>query len=144
MRNFVLVVLMATVFTQNLFSQDYRHAVGLRVGSIAAASYKLFLTKNHAIEAQVGLRFKHGLMFSGLYQFHGDIGFDTGFRWFGGAGVTAGFKNDSFGVGLLGSVGAEYKFKLAPIAISLDYQPVIVGASPGYAEGGLTIRYTFE
>jgi hypothetical protein len=138
-----LVILYITC-TQVSAQQYYKHAIGLRIGTVAAATYKVFLAKNHAIEGQVGLRFNNGFMFAGMYQFHGDIGYDTGFRWYAGAGVSAGFKGGGFGAGLLVTGGAEYKFRLAPIAISLDYQPVVVGTSPGYAEGGVTVRYTFE
>lgn len=145
MKNIFLLTCLIGGFLSHTSAQYYKNAIGLRLGTTAALTYKSFIAKNQALEAQVGLRFNHGLMLAGLYQYHGNIGTESGLRWYVGIGIGAGLSvNDNFGAGLLASVGLEYKFRRAPICISLDYQPILVGFSPGFAEGGLSVRYTFD
>ena len=47
----------------------YESAVGVKISSGVAASYKKFVSGNNAIEAQ-GMFFKEGARFVGLYEFH--------------------------------------------------------------------------
>ena len=48
-------------------------------------------------------------------------------------------------MGIDGVLGLDYKFKDAPINISLDWQPsvTLIGASSSPAYGGIAVRYTF-
>jgi hypothetical protein len=73
-------------------AQDYKSAVGLRLGSPLAVSYKTFISESSAIEGYVGYRGFSGfswITINGAYQIHNDISSVDGLQWYygGGAGV---------------------------------------------------------
>ena len=81
---------------------------------------------------------------------HGPINGAAGLQWYIGPGAHIGFYNTKYGddsfIGVDGVIGLDYKFRGAPINISLDWQPSFeFGDNRGFVSswGGLGIRYTF-
>ena len=169
MKKIILVVVVLAMFTisaksQNL-SQSYTTALGIKVwGDGAGISLKHFISTNRALEG-VAYFWNHGTRITGLYEFHFDIDNAPGLKWYIGPGAHIGFyNNDGYYnngnynnnininntggtfVGIDGVLGLDYKFKGAPINLSLDWQPSIeFGDGRGFVGGwgGLGIRYTF-
>lgn len=162
MKKILLAMLVLAMFTisaksQHL-SQSYTTALGVKVwGDGAGISLKHFISTNHALEG-VAYFWNQGIRITGLYEFHFDIDNAPGLKWYVGPGAHIGFynndgyynngNNNSGGafVGIDGVLGLDYKFKGAPINLSLDWQPSIeFGNGRGFVGGwgGLGIRYTF-
>ncbi len=154
---FALLVLVS--FHQTAQAQDYKSAVGARLGSPLSASYKTFLSESSAVEAFVGFRsFSFGYTWINIgaaYQIHNDIAGVDGLKWYYGAGASVflfNFKDNFFGdnssttsIGLQGYLGLDYKFADAPVNVSLDWVPILFlngfasGFDAGY--GALAVRY---
>ncbi len=158
---FTLAIVGACVFTAQ--AQDYKSAIGLRLGYPTSISFKHFLTEKNAVEVFVGFRhypFVNYFAIGGLYQVHTPINGVEGLRWYYGGGASVYFstydnnvyldKNYSnFNVGIMGNLGLDYKFTDAPVNVSLDWVPTFVigdsyygGFGAGY--GALSVRYTFK
>jgi hypothetical protein len=143
-------------------AQDYKTAVGLRVGYPAAVSLKHFLTESSAVEIYGGARFWVGyraLNVSGAYLIHRPLDITElggSFKWYFGAGGTAyfwSFNNTFLGnnygsttFGVQGYLGLEYTFDDLPLSISADWVPTVflgsgiqTGFGAGY--GGFAVRY---
>jgi hypothetical protein len=151
---FLIVMISIRAFSQNTGS-TYRTAIGFKFYP-AAVSVKHFTTSNTAIEG-LGYFWNYGFRFTGLYEFHGNIGEVQGLRWYVGPGAHIGFWNDKYKTeydedgayaGIDGVLGLDFKFTGAPINISLDWQPSFsfgVDGRNGFEGGwgGVGIRYTF-
>ncbi|MEO6070665.1 MAG: hypothetical protein ABIN57_12865 [Chitinophagaceae bacterium] len=129
-------------------SSSYTTALGVKVWDGAGISLKHFMSERNAIEG-VGYFYKHGFRLTGLYEIHGQIPAAAGLRWYLGPGAHAGFYKSGYHdhkvvIGVDGVVGLDYKFKGAPINMSLDWQPAFE-FTEGFVGswGGLGIRYTF-
>lgn len=127
----------------------YRTALGVKVWDGAGISFKHFLTEKNALEL-IGYFWDHGMRITGLYEIHGPITGATGLQWYIGPGAHVGFYNNKHGdgtyIGIDGVLGLDYKFRGAPINMSLDWQPSFeFGDGRGFVGswGGLGIRYTF-
>jgi hypothetical protein len=147
----------ACIISISCFSQEmsgYNTAVGGKISSGVAFSYKKFVSPGNALEAQA-MYYKEGVRFVGLYEFHFPIDGVYNLAWYAGPGVHAGFYKDrykvsnkaSFDLGIDGVIGVEYKIASTPINISLDWQPSFnvignAGLQPGF--GGLGIRYVLN
>ena len=154
MKRIFLLLLMAFAL-KFAFSQNYKTALGLKFYP-GAISIKHFTERNKAIEG-LAYFWDYGSRYTGLYEIHGDIKELDGLQWYVGPGAHIGFWNDSWkrnyptrasgiAIGLDGVLGLDYKFKDAPINISIDWQPSFNIIGYTYFEsgwGGLGIRYTF-
>jgi hypothetical protein len=156
---FTLFLLTYHVEAQNT-SSSYRTALGVKVWDGAGISFKHFLTSKNALEL-IGYFWGDGARITGLYEIHGPISGATGLKWYIGPGAHIGFYNDHhhihhhihddhFGhgpvIGIDGVIGLDYKFRGAPINVSLDWQPSFEfthGHGFSGSWGGLGIRYTF-
>lgn len=133
----------------NVTSQDYKTALGVKFYP-GAVSLKHFVKPNAALEG-LGYFWNRGARITGLYEFHGDINGAQGLKWYVGPGAHVGFYNTKYGggssFGVDGVLGLDYKFKGAPINMSVDWQPSFEfnGAYDGFSGnwGGLAIRYVF-
>lgn len=130
-------------------SSSYKTALGVKVWDGGGISFKHFLSDKNAIEL-IGYFWNRGSRITGLYEIHGPVTGAPGLQWYIGPGAHIGFYNTKFGDGVFagidGVLGLDYKFKGAPINISLDWQPSIeFGENRGFVGswGGLGIRYTF-
>ena len=157
---FFLVLLISSVAvaqSRSTNSSSYRTALGVKVWDGAGISLKHFFTGNNAGEL-IGYFYRNGFRLTGLYEIHGDISGAPGLKWYAGPGVHIGFYDGGYyhrgyyygdshtNVGIDGVIGLDYKFRGAPINMSLDWQPAFeFGDGPGFygSWGGLGIRYTF-
>ena len=149
--------LLAALYTSAQQSDvaPYQTALGVKISSGVAASYKTFVTSKNAFEAQSSF-FKEGIRLVGLYEFH-SYAFPgvPGLGWYIGPGVHVGFwkrnyrdkYNSTVDIGIDGVLGLDYKIPSVPLNLSLDWQPSYsvvgnAGLSPQF--GGIAIRYIFE
>ncbi len=159
---FTLVCALAFVSESKAQVQDYNMALGLRLGYPLSVSFKTFMSDAGAIEAYAGFAgystygwFNLGAM----YQHHMDIEGVEGLAWFFGGGASLQFWNyddiynnddfGSFGVGINGVLGLDYKFANAPINLSVDWTPTIFLGNTYYdafgaGYGALSARYVLN
>ncbi len=156
---YLLVVAATLIFFMNPFmaeaqrsNPDYTVAVGLRAGVSSGLSAKLLFGQHIGFEGIAGLELQGGATFAFLFQYHGAIVEDSGFRWLLGAGVnykTANRKSlpDTKYTGANLIAGIDWKIKRAPINITLDVKPVLrfssVYSGRILLDSGLSLRYAF-
>jgi len=145
---------------------NYKTAIGVKFYP-GAISIKHFIKKDAALEGLLYF-WEHGFRITGLYEFHGNINGAPGLKWYVGPGAHIGFWNDRWReryeddyyryrtyhgsyFGIDGVLGLDYKFKGAPINMSIDWQPSFnFGEGPhdyyGFYSGwgGFAIRYTIK
>jgi hypothetical protein len=154
---FLLVAL-----TSALKAQDYHSAIGLRLGSPLAASYKFFISETDAIEVYLGFRSYGSIGYTfinpgAMYEHHLPISSVDGLHWYFGGGASAylysyksiyGTAGSNFGFGINGVLGLDYKFKDAPLNLSVDWLPtIVIGGDFGGFGGGyyaLSARYVLK
>jgi hypothetical protein len=132
---------------------QYKHSIGLALGSPSGISYKTFLNQNNALDLTLGLS-GHYFSLSGMYEIHSLI--QNNFKWYYGPGAHIGsWSGNNYGSGLFlgvdGALGVEFKPDV-PFAFSLDIRPGInvIGNSWGnenhwfFLQSQLSIRYTFD
>ena len=154
-------MLFLLAISNGLKAQGYQSALGLRLGSPIAASYKFFISEPAAVELYVGFR-SYGIGYTfinpgAMYQYHFPITGVDGLQWYVGGGASVYLYNyrnnycpdcDGIAFGLNGALGLDYKFANAPINLSADWLPTIViagnfsGFGGGY--GALSARYTLN
>ncbi len=150
---FLMISTQAQSRTTN--SSSYKTALGVKVWDGGGISLKHFFNKNAG--ELIGYFYGHGFRLTGLYEIHGPISGATGLKWYLGPGAHIGFYDGHHGnhfhyddhththIGIDGVIGLEYKFRGAPINVSIDWQPAFEFGDGGiYGNwGGLGIRYTF-
>ena len=136
-------------------SNSYQTALGIKFYP-GAVSLKSFIAPNKALEG-LGYFYSDGFRLTGLYEIHGNIEGAEGLKWYVGPGAHIAVWNDTWkkenpnrnsgvAIGIDGVLGLDYKFKGAPINMSLDWQPSFNFVGYNYFEGGwggLAVRYTF-
>ena len=142
----------------NANGQNYNSAIGLRLGSPWAASYKKFISDRHAIElyaAYRGYSLYNWFSVNGAYQIYNDFPNVDNLQWYfgGGAGVLfwnydnafLGDNSSSTTIAIQGYLGLEYTFEDVPVSISADWIPsfYLSGYGDGFGAGyaGLGVRY---
>ncbi|MFM2206952.1 MAG: hypothetical protein RL213_927 [Bacteroidota bacterium] len=154
--SFILLSLLTSVRTP---AQDYKTGVGLRLsGWNSGITLKHFIGGANALEGIFALRHR-SMVITGLYEKHTEFPKAQGLTWFFGGGAHVGFYNNGYGYyrdrdrGESGSVfgpgldfilGLDYKFKNAPVNLSLDIKPYVdfVDGFYGYWDGALSVRFT--
>jgi hypothetical protein len=146
-----LLSLLQTTHAQSKSTNSYAYttALGVKVLDGGGISFKHFVNAGNAVEL-IGYFWNRGSRITGLYEIHGAINNANGLKWYIGPGAHIGFYNSKYGdgafVGIDGVLGLDYKFKGAPINMSIDWQPSFeFGDNRGFVGnwGGLGIRYTF-
>jgi hypothetical protein len=137
-------------------SSSYKTALGVKVWDGAGISLKHFFDKNAG--ELIAYFYGHGFRLTGLYEIHGPISGAQGLKWYIGPGAHIGFYDGHHGhhhdhfddhshthIGIDGVIGLDYKFRGAPINVSIDWQPAFEFGDGGFYGnwGGLGIRYTF-
>lgn len=159
-----LVIALLVGTSAQMQAQDYKTAIGLRLGYQYGLSVKHFFKPPWAFEILASTRGggrRWGGHFGGtltcLFEYHGQLG--KGFFWYAGGGLHVSRwygghyrgrwdRDDRYYmvVGLDGVLGIEYKFSGAPIALALDWKPEFDLAG-GWWFGGdglaLTVRFCF-
>jgi hypothetical protein len=147
MKQILFTFLLCVVFVNAAQSQNYKSAVGLRLGYPLSLSYKTFISEPGAIEVFAGLRsysFYRWFAVGGLYEHHKPISEVEGLSWYFGGGASARFWSfdDTFLAGtgssstsfaILGTVGLDYSFKDTPLNLSIDWVPAF--SLNGYGNG---------
>jgi hypothetical protein len=155
----VIFLFMGLGWSLHLQAQDYKTAIGLRLGSPLSVSFKTFLSEKGAVELFAGYRgysFYNWIALGGTYQRHIPLTGVEGLNVFFGGGASAFFWSyDAFSeyssttFGILGVGGLDYKFKNAPINISADWMPAFfigTGYTTGFGAGygALSVRYVLK
>lgn len=152
---FLCLCVSVSAFAQMEDATSYQSAIGVKVSSGVAASFKKFVTPKNALEVQSTF-FKQGVRLVGLYEFHSyAFAGAPGLAWYIGPGAHVGFwkknyrdkYNSTADIGIDGVLGLDYRIKNAPINLSLDWQPSFsllgnAGLSPQF--GGIAIRYILD
>jgi hypothetical protein len=144
-------------------AQNYKGAVGLRLGYPGSVSAKFFTSERLAVEGFVGTRgYRYYRWVSGglglLYHTPLEIEGIEGLSYYYGAGVNAyfwsyddGYFNDddrNVSFGIAGYLGLDYAFEEIPLNITVDWVPtvfingVLGGFGGGY--GAIGVRYIFS
>ena len=149
MKKSILFAGIFTIVSVSLKAQEYKTAVGIRLGPNSPAitsgfTVKHFLNENNAVEGLVGVG--NGFGIGGLYEWHHPIASVEHLQWFVGAGGYLAFRDSETLFGAAGIVGLDYKFSEIPLNISLDWKPELnLASSVGYegAGVGVSARFTF-
>ncbi len=161
MKKALLTLSLIVCFAAAMYGQsEYKSAIGLRFGYPVSLSYKTFISEPGAIEAFVGFRSWSGysrISLGALYQHHMQFPDVEGLKWYFGGGASVGFNNYSdsayddestFGIGIIGCLGLDYKFANAPVNLSLDWTPTVIiggyGDGFGAGYGALSARYVLN
>jgi hypothetical protein len=140
-------------------AQSYQTALGLRFGGLTSGlTIKHFISTTSALEGIVSLG-NQSFIVTGLYEMHSSVDNSKDFKFYYGAGGHVGFFQDGGSyyynhgrlytstavVGVDGILGLEYKFRNAPINVSMDLKPFVDFFNGGfvYFDGGISVRYTF-
>jgi hypothetical protein len=155
---FILVVGCSIFSITSLLAQNYKTAVGARIGYPLTLSGKYFINESIALEGNLGLRSFSGYRWVSLSAAglkHKPLDVLDGLNWYYGAGLSVYFWRfetistfSSSSLGLQGYVGLDYTFKKTPINVTIDWTPTffINGYTSGLGTrfGGLGIRYTLN
>ncbi len=142
-------------------AQEYKSAIGGKLGYGLIASYKTFLNEKAAVDIFGGIRWG-GLAAGAYYLNHTPISSVDKLSWywgFGGSFTTWDYGysgyNSYYELGLSGVLGLDYAFDELPLNVSLDWAPTFVVADsydyPGVSlgrfrsgYGALTVRYILK
>ena len=149
----LLGVIVSSGQSKSANSSSYNTALGVKFYPGGITLKHFFNGTNNAGEL-IGYFWNRGFRLTGLYEIHGNFNGAPGLRWYIGPGAHIGFYDyfdrnhhiDGTYFGIDGVLGLDYKFKGAPINMSVDWQPSFefgdyVGFYSGW--GGIAIRYTF-
>src|SRR6188472_239245 len=146
--------LLSNAQSKSTHSSSYRSALGVKFWDGAGITFKHFFQGNNAGEF-IGYFWNRGFRLTGLYEIHGDFSDAPGLKWYIGPGAHIGFYDEGYykhgyyygdrhtSIGIDGVLGLDYKFKGAPINMSIDWQPAFeFGDGSGFygSWGGLGIR----
>ncbi len=145
----VSAILVSQAQSKSSSGSTYKNALGVKVWDGGGISFKHFVSNKNALEF-IGYFWNRGTRITGLYEIHMPISDASGLQWYIGPGAHIGLYNTKYGdgafIGVDGVLGLDYKFKKAPLNMSLDWQPSFeFGDNRGFVGswGGLGIRYTF-
>lgn len=144
----ILAIVFCVVLSAGIANaQDYRNAIGVRLGGGAGINYKHIMNNGNAFEAILDFSiFNTGAAYlTGLYEWYTPIG-SNGFNIYYGLGAHIGAFDKDFALGIDGIIGLEYRFPSVPIALSLDYKPAVnfLPEVRGVLNSfGFGIKYTF-
>ena len=145
-------MLFVMAIASNLKAQDYKSAIGLRLGYPFGVTYKFFVSDANAIDLYVGTRYS-GFVIGGNYEIHKPISDVEGLSWFWGGGALATFYSyysgqNTTSIGIDGVLGLDYKFADAPFNLSIDFMPTYLFGEGYYGGfeifGGLSARYVIK
>lgn len=163
MKKILLSSCLLLAFGSGAFSQPYKLAGGLRLGSPVSLSLKYLPSSSFGLEAFLGYRnstFFNWTMLGVVATRHQPIDLldIEGLSSYYGAGLAVfswNWKDNQFGTtysktsaALVGQAGIDYKFDNQPINLSIDWMPIISfsgyyrGFGAGY--GAVSVRYILK
>ncbi len=128
MKKGIMIFLVLTLSAMTVCAQDYLWGIGIRAGGAATGvNAKLNLDPANALEGTLAL--VNGINFHGLYERHVPVIAD-GFRFYYGAGANIGAwkteeDKEEFTLGIDGVIGLEYLVPTVPLALAVDYKPIV-------------------
>lgn len=132
-RVLVLLAVISAMSFSAVQAQNYKHSVGIIVGTYEGANYKGWFGENFALDATIAYGWPGGgnagliLNAAGLYQ--SEIAQVKGLNWFAGGGLMGGVNAYRYGGGYMGlhaMGGIEYNFNphfKVPLVLSFDMRP---------------------
>ncbi|MBI2729588.1 MAG: hypothetical protein HYX40_02345 [Sphingobacteriales bacterium] len=144
----LLSIITLVSISQKTNAQDYRHQLGVRIGSTdqvlsTGFTYKYNFTNNSGIEAILDL--KDDIAIGALYERKTPLGNPAGLSWYYGAGGYVGFGKDN-NLGATGILGMDYQFSgNLPISVSIDWKPelnVVKDVAFRAATIGVSVRFS--
>lgn len=135
-------IILFSIITLVIYSQEYMQALGVRGGITSGLTYKKFLNQMKSMEAILSFK-NRGMQVTALRQLHELTLFEFSdkFYFMKGYGIHGGYyykepsaflkfkyfdtENRIFSpiFGLDGYLGLEYRFDNVPLVIGLDYKP---------------------
>jgi hypothetical protein len=129
---FTLLLAFAFLLTTNIQAQEYKSAVGAKLGYGLIGTYKMFLTESAAVDLFGGIHWG-GLAAGAYYLMHNEIPSIDKLYWYWGGGgsiTTWSYAVSGLGtwyeVGVSGVIGLDYSFDEIPLNVSVDWAPTIV------------------
>ena len=152
MKRMFLLLAVVAMFATTAFAQDYKNAIGLRLGYGTELQYEHHFSSENYLEANFGLSGFRGdrIFVNALYNWNlceWDWTPNAG-KWFLSAGVggSLGMWAKHFQVGVAGNVAFGIRFN-KPVTLSVDYRPTIYFLNNAWAHGftgfALTCTYNF-
>lgn len=128
----ILAALFVVAFLSGTNAQDYKSAIGVKLGYGLVASYKTFLNEKSAVDIFGGIRWG-GIAAGAYYEIHKPIKSVDRLKWYWGGGASfttwdygyAGFDS-YYELGVSGVLGLDYTFDDYPVNVSVDWAPTIV------------------
>ncbi|MDQ1296708.1 MAG: hypothetical protein QG611_687 [Bacteroidota bacterium] len=157
MKKIVMTLLIVFGLVSVSNAQDYKTAIGARLGFDQGLTIKHFISQKSALEFLLATRWR-GFEITGLYEVHNQAFNAERLKWYFGFGGHVGFWDGDYTIGwgepdknytvigIDGILGLEYSFTEVPINIGLDWKPAynLSGYSGFWADGGaLSIRFIF-
>ena len=151
-----LVSLFILLFSHSISAQNYKNALGLRIGSPYGITGKHFFSDKTALEGILSFGWG-GFGLTGLMEIHNETNQVANLKWYYGFGGHVAFWNDhpnnpwnggesDGAIGVDGILGLEYTFDDIPLNLSIDWIPSInLIGDIGFADFqlGISARYTF-
>jgi len=127
----LLFLAFAIFFSSNIKAQEYKSAVGIKLGYGLVGTYKKFLNEKAAIDVFGGIRWG-GFAGGAYYLMHNEIPSVDKLYWYWGGGAS--FTTRSYGagldsyyeVGISAVLGLDYSFDEFPLNVSVDWAPTFV------------------
>jgi hypothetical protein len=160
--SFLLISTHSKAQSSQSTGDTYTTAVGFKFGGYEdGISVKYFTNPDVALEGELGFR-QHGVVITGLYEFHQEAFNVPELRFYYGAGFHIGAigsgvyqrfggSNEVYNTGHLllgvdGVLGLEYILPQTPIAISLDLNPRLELATGPFGDiaPAIGIKYTIK
>lgn len=128
------LILVAFLYVASSQAQDYKSAIGGKLGYGLIASYKTFLNESSAVDIFGGIRWG-GFVVGAYYLKHYPFPSVDNLKWYWGAGASfttwdygyVGYDN-YYELGISGVIGLDYTFEDIPLNLSIDWAPTIVVA----------------
>lgn len=113
-----------------LQAQDYKSALGARLGTYISASYSTYLSEARSVEAMVGITREANqsdYILGGFYKLHMDVTSQAPtLKWYFGLGMYIDLKSVAGNKVLFspsGIVGLEYTLEHTPVNFFVDVSP---------------------
>lgn len=121
-----VTALFVVAFLSGTNAQDYKSAIGVKLGYGLVASYKTFLNEKSAVDIFGGIRWG-GIAAGAYYEIHKPIKSVERLKWYWGGGASfttwdygyAGFDS-YYELGVSGVLGLDYTFDDYPVNVSVD------------------------
>lgn len=126
-KDILLALSLTFALSGNIFSQQYKSALGFKVGNMAVVEFKSFFNDHLAINVTSGIYLIEypGIFTNVVFQYHHNLKTEN-LRWFYGAGIGTRYSRfERHQIGPAGSVGMEFSVPDLDLAFSIGFQPTI-------------------